>query len=206
MNPKWSQGSPRSIQLDWQTIFIDPDSSSWQIEEAIRTDGGWSRKNFRFKQNISKLDGNKPDGAVCLTVRKSDNSVLFVRQHRPAPGVKLLELPRGKAETEDIDFVQVAFRETLEETGYRIKNGINLGNIFPDSGIQAASIAVIVAEYDDKFQHKEIADGETVGSIWIPRSKIPEYIAKGDIRDAITLSAIQLWISYTSLISFKLTD
>ncbi|WP_237200724.1 NUDIX hydrolase [Rothia nasimurium] len=201
MDSKWSQGSPKSIQLDWQAIFIDPDNSSWQIEEAIRTDGGWSRKNFRFKQNIRESGGNRADGAVCLTVRKSDNSVLFIRQHRPAPGVKLLELPRGKAEKEDLDFIQVAFRETLEETGYRIRNCINLGNIFPDSGIQAASIAVIIAEFDDKFQNKEIVDGETIGNIWIPTSKIKEYIAKGEIRDAITLSAIQLWESYTSLIS-----
>lgn len=200
MNKEWKRSSPKSFKLDWRPLFIEPAERLWQIEEAIRTDGGWVRKNFRFKQNINKINSDQPDGAVCLAVRAIDQSVLFVYQDRPAPGVRLLELPRGKAEPRESDFIQIAARETLEETGYKVKNARSLGKIYPDSGIQAASIEVIQAEHDSMTQRVDIVDRlETVGYTWIPQAKIANYIASGDIRDAITLSAIQLWDSYKTI-------
>lgn len=198
-NKTWAINSPKSFTLSWEPTYQDPISNSWRVESALRKDQGWERYNYRLKQSIPGRNDSLPDGAVCICVRPADGAILFVKQNRPAPGVQLIELPRGKAEPDEQDMRQVAQRELSEETGFRFLNSIYLGNIYPDSGIQAASVAVVLAELNEKELVSEIqTNPETINQVWLQSDEVKKQIINGNIRDGITLSALYFYDIFCS--------
>lgn len=61
-------------------------------------------------------------GVVVIAARTADDRVLFVEQHRPPVGARVIELPAGLAGdlagAEEEALEEAARRELLEETGY----------------------------------------------------------------------------------------
>jgi ADP-ribose pyrophosphatase len=73
-------------------------------------------------------------GAAVLVPFLTDDELVLVRQHRPAVGRTLLELPAGTLEPDE-DPALCAARELEEETGYRAGKIEPLGFVYPSPGV-----------------------------------------------------------------------
>lgn len=58
-----------------------------------------------------------PD-AVAVVALDADNSIILKEEYRYPVGETLIEIPAGGFEADEIDGLQAAKRELLEETGY----------------------------------------------------------------------------------------
>lgn len=147
----------------------------------------------RFGGILHRLKSGTAVGAGAVVVaQRADGAVLMVRQDRVAPGVQLWELPRGIADDIDEDLCATGARELEEETGALATATMLLGRIYPDSGILAASVGVVIAQVDGEAELLPI-DGEVDCVDWIPEDEIDLMIISGSLRDGISLSALMLW-------------
>jgi ADP-ribose pyrophosphatase len=68
----------------------------------------------------------------------------MLRQHRPALGQTILELPAGTREPDE-PWLSCAQRELQEETGYRAETFTPLGAIWPAPGLSNERMALFLA-------------------------------------------------------------
>ncbi|MGP5043807.1 NUDIX hydrolase [Glutamicibacter ardleyensis] len=159
-------------------------------------------------------------GAVILATQGTE--VLFAHARRDYLAQLSLELPRGSWEPvdsgspekqelhylsesreltidsdllddqEQIALCNTSARELREETGYRIGRAQVLGAYVTDTSIYPQRVGVIQCVVDTD-RSRTAADGELVGSIWIPFADLPGLIAQGKIADAHSLAALALW-------------
>jgi ADP-ribose pyrophosphatase len=88
---------------------------------------------------------------VCIVAQPEPDSIVLVRQYRPATGRTLLEVPAGKLETGE-DAAVCARRELAEETGYRCAGVTKAWSFYPAPG------------FCSEFLHLFIASGLTAGT------------------------------------------
>lgn len=134
--------------------------------------------------------------AVAMVLYNSEkNTVILVRQFRLAKYTKtgdgmLWEIPAGMKESgEKPD--EVAIRETLEETGYRISNPRLLKKIILAPGVMNEYIYLFFAPVSDTQKINAggglAEEGEHLEVHEIPVKKSFEMIDKGEIDDAKTI-------------------
>lgn len=175
--------------------------NSKKIKNDLIWEKIWENENFglllekvsdrpihRFSTGRGK---NAEAGAVCICEFK--NKIVFVKQTRIAPEAVLLELPRGGYDKSDKNIKQTALRELKEETGFLGKDERLIGYIYPDSGVIATKVAVVLAKSTEKMSK---IDNEADKILLIDNEKISKYIANAKIRDGITLSALMLYKTY----------
>lgn len=136
--------------------------------------------------------GDEKAGAVAVAVN-DDGHILFVTQYRPALDKTLWELPRGMRDDVDADYVDTAARELAEETGLTGIDGEFLGTTYPDSGMLASEVGVVlfrVRNTDCTPTRMEEADGEVDETRWLSPADIRHMIAAGRICDAMSLAAL----------------
>lgn len=125
------------------------------------------------------------DGYGAVVVVRRDGATLFVSVDRPAVGRTLLELPRGMSETEDHDGIATAARELLEETGFELLDPVHQGLVYPDSGLVADAVHVIVGTCSERIvarpEHR---------TLWLSDGEIRQAVVDGCVRDAISLAAL----------------
>lgn len=137
------------------------------------------------------------DGSTgVVAVAHDGENALFVVSPRPAAGETLLELPRGFGRRQDgkdpVDAAAAdAMRELVEETGYDGSQPHVLGAYVVDSSVYPQRVAVVELRVD-RDQEPTAPDGETAGSRWIRWRDIGGILARGEVRDAHTLSALAL--------------
>jgi len=183
---EWAWGSPASDQLSWTTVFDDDRHGGWKVQESERTSHGWTRPNLRL---IVGDPDQRPTGVVCYCLRPGADGyeVLLVVQERPAPGVRLWELPRGLAEATE-PAALTANRELEEECGLHAATVQVVGLVYPDSGTLSSSVAVAVMF--DLRATGTVADAETESAHWVAVTDLDTLVADGRLRDAISLAAI----------------
>jgi ADP-ribose pyrophosphatase len=140
------------------------------------------------------------NGAVIIVIE--DKSFVFVKIHRPAHAVDLIEFPRGYANNDESS-QECALRELLEETGYLIDsvNIEKLGIIKPNSAILTSSVNIFLANVSKENKVQE-HDSEVIEVIRIPINEIKEKILSGSITDGFSLSALALfWCKYPSKVN-----
>ena len=84
-------------------------------------------------------------GAVIIAPLLDANTVVLLRQFRPALGRYILELPAGTIDAPEKPLT-CAKRELLEETGYCAKKFKKLGSIYPVPGYSTEVIHIFKAE------------------------------------------------------------
>jgi ADP-ribose pyrophosphatase len=84
-------------------------------------------------------------GAVIVAPLVDENSVVLMRQFRPAIGRYIYELPAGTIDLPEKPMT-CAKRELIEETGYRAKKFTKLGSIYPVPGYSNEVIHIFKAE------------------------------------------------------------
>lgn len=190
----WGLKAPECPPLDWTPLWSDERHGRWQVEQATRESDGWTRPNLRL---VMGDEERRLTGAVCVCVRRDgpQSRVLLVEQDRPAPGVRLWEVPSGMVDDEDATPAASALRELSEETGVRASFVADLGEIYPDPGVFSASVRVILAEASAGGQENANADShepEVERSRWFIRENVDDLIASGQLRCAISLAALAL--------------
>ncbi|WP_313717044.1 NUDIX hydrolase [Arsenicicoccus bolidensis] len=187
----WQRTSPPSEQLDWSTLWEDERHGGWQVQAATRETDGWTRPNLRLQLGD---EDRRLTGAACVCVRRDGDQprVLLVDQQRPAPGVRLWEIPRGMVDPDDASPAEAALRELAEETGMVTSLEAELGEIYPDTGVFAGSVAVVLAAFVRQGEGQDEDEPEVDATRWFTRDEVRGLIAEGRLRDGISLGALAL--------------
>ncbi|MGH2626884.1 MAG: NUDIX hydrolase [Anaerolineales bacterium] len=129
-------------------------------------------------------------GAVAILPIDDQGRVWFVRQYRPATGESLLELPAGTLDPGESPEACAA-RECREEIGMAAGQLLPLGGFYLAPGYST--------EYIHLFLAQELTSAPLLGDVdeeieleVIPFGEIKDWIARGDLRDAKSLAALQL--------------
>lgn len=148
------------------------------------------------KDTVRLPDGNTATreycrhiGAVCVVPLTDDNEIVFVRQYRYAHSRVMLEIPAGKLDSNNEDFIEAALRELREETGAVPKSIESIGDIIPSPAILTEVIHMYLAR-GLEFGDTEPDDDEFIETVKMPIEKALEMVMNGEIRDSKTQTAI----------------
>lgn len=157
-------------------------------------------ENRWFKVNLADVE--LPDGRhldhyvirlrpVALTAAVNDkNEVLLLWRHRFITDTWGWELPAGVVDDgETVE--EAAAREMLEETGWRAGPLHELMTVEPSNGLSDALHHIYWAEGAEYVGHP-VDDFESGRREWIPLGRVPELIAKGEVRSANAVAALLL--------------
>ncbi|HUW64174.1 MAG TPA: NUDIX hydrolase [Spirochaetia bacterium] len=121
-------------------------------------------------------------GAVTVVALTGDGDVLLVRQYRHAVGEELLELPAGKLEPGE-DPKSSAFRELVEETGFRAREMKLLLSFYTTPGFSTEQMHLFLATGLVPGSPDPDPD-EFIAVERVPLGRAKEMIQEGLIRDA----------------------
>lgn len=171
--------------MTWRPVWASGDALNLRVE-ATDTRAG-TRYRVRTGSPSPTLGA---DGAVVLCVR-GGRELVVVEQERVGLGLRLWELPRGAADADDAGLVATGLRELCEETGIAAAEGTVLGGVHPDSGVLGTTVAVVLVHVDAAAS--ATADGVEVDAArWVPLDALPGLVARGELRDGISLAALAL--------------
>ena len=129
-------------------------------------------------------------GAVAMVTVDAQERVLLVRQHRPAVGADLLELPAGTLEAgEEPD--DCARRELAEELQLAAARWTPLAQCYSSPGFCTELIHLYLAE-ELTPAHGQPDEDEALKVERLPLAKALAQIASGAIRDAKTIAGLLL--------------
>ena len=162
-------------------------------EETITSETLYEGKILDLKKHKVKLiDGNtsmreivEHSGGVCIIPVTEQNEIIMVRQYRKAPEEILLELPAGKLEIGE-EPVNCAYRELLEETGYKAEKLEKLFSFYTTPGY---SNEILHLYYGKVSYHTEISldSDEFIEIDKIKPKDIMNLILKEEIKDSKTI-------------------
>lgn len=191
MSPSWQRRAAPLPGSVWREVFATGDALDLRVEA---TDVGGATYH-RVLTGPRAGHGAVGAVAVCLAGPAGRRQILLVRQERRAPGVELLELPRGSAEPDDATPVASALRELAEETGVAAESGEDLGLIYTDSGVMAGQVGVVLVTLPGPVETTPQPE-EVTAALWLPTGEVAARIAAGEVRDGISLAAVALTSAY----------
>jgi ADP-ribose pyrophosphatase len=170
-----------------KTGILLEDKLHFFVRDAVRFPSGSVRTQMRV---IGCTMSDGPSGVVALASR---HGRIFLRQiFRHATRRWELETPRGQRET-GYTPENAARKEIDEELGFRVTSIVLLGEVSGDTAILASSLPVFWAEIADGPPRDHPEKGEAFGAIVeLSAPELRDRIARGEIRDGYTLSAITL--------------
>lgn len=161
-------------------------------------------KNYIYRGKILNLrcdDARLPDGRPCKreivehaggasVLAETEEGIALVRQFRYAYGEELYEIPAGKLNAGE-DPMEAAGRELKEETGLRAEKLTLLTVLYPSPGYTNEKIYIYRAQGLSRGESK-LDEGEFLDVEYLPRERVLQMIARGDIRDSKTVAAVLL--------------
>lgn len=151
---------------------------------------------------VTRLNIERGDGAAILLVNRTENTVILVRQFRYATWLRgdggwILEVPAGTVPAGKTA-VQVARSELVEEVGYRPGRLRSILTFYSTPGTTTERTHLFYGEV--QANHKISAGGgldsehEFIEVVEVPIRQVLRMLARGDLRDAKTIIAIQ-WLA-----------
>lgn len=131
-----------------------------------------------------------PGGACVLPI--FNDEVLLISQYRYAYHKDILEVPAGKIEPNE-DPLKAAIRELEEETGYKAKSLIPLGEIYPTVGYTDEVIYLFASE-NLAVGHTHLDKDEFIDLKRVKLSDAYDMALKGTIKDAKTVAVILRYV------------
>ena len=123
-----------------------------------------------------------------------DPRVVLIRQFRHAADGYIYEIPAGRlGDGESPE--HCARRELQEETGYAATRVLELLTIYTTPGFTDEQIHLFSADGLVEGAHAREPD-ELIDPVILPWSVLEERVARGEIQDAKTLTAILFWDSF----------
>src|SRR5580658_9121760 len=129
-------------------------------------------------------------GAVIIAPFLNKNTVVMMRQFRPALKKYIYELPAGTLDPHE-PIAVCARRELLEETGLLTKKLTKLGSIYPVPGYSTEVIHIFKAE-QLTLTVAQPEDYEVIETMPMTRSKVRQLISQGKFMDAKSICAFAL--------------
>lgn len=121
-------------------------------------------------------------GAVIIAPFLNKDTVVMIRQFRPALKKYIYELPAGTLDCDE-PLSTCARRELLEETGLKAKKWTKLGSIYPVPGYSTEIIHIFKAEHLT-LTLAQPEDYEVIETIPMTRLKVRGLMAQGKLMDA----------------------
>ncbi len=115
----------------------------------------------------------------------------MVKQYRHGTSQVTLEFPGGIVDADEADPKQTASRELFEETGYREKELIFIGQHHPNPALQDNLCNVYLALNVEKISEPafDIEGYEQIELCLVPLSELSQLIEKGDITHSAMITA-----------------
>ena len=129
-------------------------------------------------------------GAAAVLPVLANGKILMVKQFRHALNRYTLEIPAGKRDSEDEDFLLCAKRELQEETGFSSANWEFLLFVNTTVAFLDENIGIYVAKDLQKGEQHFDVDEEIFLEEW-ELSDLQELIFAGKLTDGKTVAAIQ---------------
>ena len=124
-------------------------------------------------------------GAVIIAPFLDKNTVVMMRQFRPALNKYIYELPAGTLDPDE-SLITCARRELLEETGLKSKKMTKLGAIYPVPGYSTEIIHIFKAE-ELTLTQAQPEEYEVIQTMPMTRSKVRQLFLRGQLMDAKTI-------------------
>ena len=131
--------------------------------------------------------------AVVIPVLKGERFVL-VSQHRIAINSWLLEFPAGTLEPNEPPRA-CAYRETIEETGYRPRKLVKLADFYPAPGVSTERMHLFLAT-DLVPAEGKLDDDEFLEVRIFARRALERKIQSGEIKDGKTLIGFYYYLEH----------
>lgn len=135
----------------------------------------------------------KCNAAAIIPVLPNGN-ILMVRQYRLPVDKFTLELPAGKLDSNDEDFLVCASRELEEETGYKSDNIEFVCDIYTAAAFCDEIVRIFVARDLKKGEKHFDQDEEVITEEWSIEDLKKEIYA-GNIKDSKTIAGVMTYIS-----------
>ncbi len=124
-------------------------------------------------------------GGVGIVAITPDKKMLMVKQYRKAIEDETIEIPAGKLERGE-DPLECGMRELEEETGYKAREFISLGFLYPSPGFTDEKTYVYLAK--DLYKGMVNPDeDEFLDILEVPIEEIKSKIMNNEINDAKTI-------------------
>lgn len=168
--------------------------SVWQnLGERTVYENRWLQVNMA---DVELPDGRHLDHTVIrlrpvavATVVNEADEVLLLWRHRFITEAWGWELPSGGTSAGE-DPAVAAAREFEEETGWRPGPMRLLLAVDPMPGISTSHHRVYWSESAEQVREVPVDDFESQRREWVPLAKVPELIARGEVRSANAVAAL----------------
>jgi ADP-ribose pyrophosphatase len=127
-------------------------------------------------------------GSVVILPMLSASEAVLIRNHRYAPNKRLWELPAGTLEPPEPP-VACAYRELIEEAGYRAERMTPLMKLYPSPGICTELMHAFVAT-DLTEVGQQLVEDERIEPVVMGLDDVIEMIRKNEIEDAKTIAIV----------------
>ena len=137
-------------------------------------------------------------GAAAMLAFDEKGKVLLVKQHRFPHGY-ILEIPAGTLEKGEKP-IDCAYREIIEETGYKAKKMTKLVSYFPSVGYNKEEIHIFVASGTKKEFDLKLDNDEFITVVKMDIKKLIGMIKAGKIIDSKTICAVMIYAAKKNLL------
>ena len=137
-------------------------------------------------------------GAAAMLAFDEKGKVLLVKQHRFPHGY-ILEIPAGTLEKGEKP-IDCAYREIIEETGYKAKKMTKLVSYFPSVGYNKEEIHIFVASGTKKEFDLKLDNDEFITVVKMDIKKLIGMIKVGKIIDSKTICAVMIYAAKKKLL------
>lgn len=143
-------------------------------------------------ENICHWDYIESFGAAAVLPLFDDKTVVMVKQFRLAINRWTLEIPAGKLDSKNEEFLNCAKRELEEETGYKSENYEFLCDSIGSNAFWNTKVRCFLAtDLKESVKHND-RDEETIVEYWNIYD-LKDKILKGEINDSKTVSSIMTY-------------
>jgi len=127
-------------------------------------------------------------GAVIIASFLNEDTVVMMRQFRPALKKYIYELPAGTLDPHE-SIATCARRELLEETGLKAKKLAKIGSIYPVPGYSTEVIHVFKAEQLTQTEAQP-EEYEVIEVVPMTKPQVRRLLAQGKFMDAKSICAL----------------
>ena len=152
-------------------------------DDVVNVDGNTAHWDYIEKCNAAAIVPVLPNG-----------NIIMVKQFRLAVNEWTLEIPAGKLDSFDEDFLVCAKRELEEETGYKSNDIEFLCDTYTAASFCSEIVRIFVAKNLQKGKQHFDRDEELVAEEWTA-SDLKKEIFNGNIKDGKTIAGLMSYFT-----------
>jgi ADP-ribose pyrophosphatase len=145
---------------------------------------------------INKFYTVKRKDATVIAAFTKDKKIVLISQYRPSIKILDIELPAGYMEKWDKNIKQTAERELLEETGYKSKKLVKMGEAFASTGFMSNKVHFFIGFDAEKISGQKLDNNEEIEVKVTSWKNALGLIKKGKIKDLGSVAGMMLAEKY----------